>query len=125
MKPRPTDAGFTLIEALVALTILVLSLSGFYQALIAGTRGTATVHRHERALSQALSLIERVGISLPLAAGEGQFDDGTSWRMTATAISGAGIRDGVTASWIEFVIIDRRGAQIAKLRTARQHLSHT
>jgi general secretion pathway protein I len=77
------DAGFTLVETLVALAVLALSLGVLFEV------ASDALHRTSRAekLSQAglalQTLLARVGADIPLEPGEpsGQLGNGLRWRM--------------------------------------------
>ena len=84
MWPGHREEGFTLIEVIVAFTILALSLAAVMQAFSTGLSGLRQSQAHGLGLMQARSKLSEVGRSIPLEAGEteGELSDGTSWRVT-------------------------------------------
>ena len=63
------EAGFTLLEVLVALAILGVALVASMQALSGALAGTRRAEAAGQALLTARSLLDRVGTELPIAAG--------------------------------------------------------
>lgn len=119
-------AGFTLLEALVALAILagttatVLSLLVANRSLQAGT---------EERLQDALwaeALLGQIGLNVPLNAGEvsGVSPDGRSWSITIAPFSdGEEPRAARARSLFEVIVRIRRtalSAPVIELRTLRR-----
>jgi len=77
------DAGFTLVEVVVALAILALSLSVVFVAMSDGTWRVGQADAATRAGSLVQSLLARAGTEVPLREGraEGQFADGFGWTL--------------------------------------------
>lgn len=77
-------AGFTLIEVIVAFTILAVALVALMQAFSGGLRGLAAAETQAIAVAHARAKLEEVGVTLPLAPGEfaDVFEDGYRWRVT-------------------------------------------
>jgi general secretion pathway protein I len=82
-RRRGRQAGFTLIEIVVALAILAVALGALFQAFSTGLRATTVADRQAAAVILAQSLLERIGQDIPLAAGEraGVSDDGLRWSI--------------------------------------------
>jgi general secretion pathway protein I len=78
-----TEAGFTLIEIVVALAILSLSLGVLFSVISDGIRRTDQAGKMARASSLAQSLLAQVGAELPVRRGEttGEAADGFRWRL--------------------------------------------
>jgi general secretion pathway protein I len=76
-------AGFTLLEVLVAFTILSLALTALVQAFASGIGGIGVTEGYTTAVMHARSLIDRVGTELPLVVGEssGYLDDRYAWTL--------------------------------------------
>ncbi len=75
--------GFTLLEVLIAFTILAVALVALLRAFSSGLRGLDAAEGAAAALQHARSKIEEVGTVIPLEAGEhgGEFEDGTRWSI--------------------------------------------
>lgn len=80
---RSDERGFTLLEVLVALAILVFGLAAFYQALGGGLQAGVSAEREWRAIEAADRLLTELGRSTPLRDGEatGEFPDGQRWTL--------------------------------------------
>jgi general secretion pathway protein I len=78
-----SDAGFTLLEVIVALAILALSLGVIFQTVsnAIGRTAQAEAFTHARWLAQ--SLLAQVGHEIPAGAGEmtGEDGHGHRWRL--------------------------------------------
>lgn len=85
--PSPCARGFTLVEMLVAFTILAVALVALMQVFGTGFRGLRASEAHARAVMQARSTLERVGTEVPLQPGEwaGTFEDGSRWTTRVRA----------------------------------------
>ena len=81
---RRRSRGFALAEALVAVAIAAVTLSGFYGALSVSARLERTSEAQAEAVLLATSVMDRVGIDIPLRPGtvlqdrEGE----RTWRLT-------------------------------------------
>ena len=78
--------GFTLLEILVAFAIMAMALGGLTLAFTSGLRAVDRSAAVSQATLQAQSLLDQVGISIPLDDGgaTGRFDDGTRWSIAIT-----------------------------------------
>ena len=68
---RPTirdEAGFTLVEVVVAFAVVVLVLASIYHAVAGAYRGEARAQVRDQALAQARAHLEVIGIEQPLRA---------------------------------------------------------
>lgn len=82
-RARSGECGFTLIEVLVAFAILAVGL-GFLMNVIANVVGrTAEADMRVGALQVAQSLIDRVGVDVPLEDGpsDGDSTDRYQWHL--------------------------------------------
>ena len=98
-QPRASSAttgGFTLIEVLVAFTIMALALGALLQTFATGLRNLGTAESYTAAALRARSKLAEIGQTLPLEAGEqsGELDDGFEWRAVVEPYAPA-IPEGV------------------------------
>jgi general secretion pathway protein I len=81
MRLREED-GFTLIETLIALVIMIAVATMLYRGFSGGLRAANTADSAEEALLVAQSRLAGLGIETPLGAGEQQGQDGdVLWRI--------------------------------------------
>ena len=90
--------GFTLLEALVALAVLGMVLSGAFGVFSSSLKGLS---RGDERLTVALfaeSLLGRADLDLAQGEGEvgGRTADGMTWRVTRQAFDLAAVNDGLT-----------------------------
>lgn len=81
---RGGERGFTLMEVLVAFSILTVALGGLLLAFTNGLRTTERAVTISTATLQAQSLLEAVGKSIPVREGrtDGILEDGSRWRIS-------------------------------------------
>ena len=80
---RPNSVmGFSLVEVLVAFSILALSLGVLMALFSSGLRNTGIAHEYSRAVILAESKLAEAGVTEPLVLGEqqGAFDGQYRWR---------------------------------------------
>ncbi|HEV2956472.1 MAG TPA: type II secretion system protein [Xanthobacteraceae bacterium] len=91
-------AGFTLVEIIVALAILVLSLNVILPAISDALWRTSEAEAQAEAASLARSLLVEAGTAVPLndGAAAGQFENGFRWHLHVapygSAAQGATVR---------------------------------
>ncbi len=80
-KWRPS--GFTLLEVLVAVTLLALAMAVFMQLFSRGVNNADVADHYAKAAMLAESKLATVGVESVLAEGEssGKFDDDYAWRL--------------------------------------------
>ena len=87
IKPsRSGQFGFSLLEVLVAFSILSLSLGVLMRIFSGDGRLAGMAEDHSRAIVVAESLLANAGVETPLHPGEfsGQFDQQFSWTLRVT-----------------------------------------
>ena len=83
--PRPPpadDAGFTLLEVLVAFVIAALALGVLFEGAVEGLRSTRVSDRTEEALTRARSHLATVGHGVALRPTTQEGEDGTSFHWS-------------------------------------------
>ncbi len=87
---RP-DAGFTLLEVLVALTVLAISLATLFDIFSGTIRRQSGLQDERAAILLVQSKLDEVGVTLPIADGvtEGAFENGFGWRLQIEAYPAA------------------------------------
>lgn len=113
MTPTPQrtgEAGFTLLEFLVAFAILVAVASALMAAFAVAVRGDHQAAFTTRATLLARSRLATVGVETPLVPGvsTGRLANGTVWQVAIrpdrTVASGAGRAIG--CYWVEVTVFD-------------------
>lgn len=81
--PARSDAGFTLVETLVALAVFALAFGGIYRAFDGGWRALRRAQLDVEAVEVAKSSLAAVGVETPLTEGRqtGRTADGVSWQI--------------------------------------------
>ena len=84
-RNQPTS-GFTLIEVLVALTVLAISLGIIFSLFSAGLTGKRTAEDYEQATLFAESKLNSLGVDEPIQLGNtfGRINDRFSWNARVT-----------------------------------------
>jgi general secretion pathway protein I len=87
--------GFTLLEILVAFTILAIALTAIIQAFSQGLRASSVAEERATLVMLARSKLAEVGHSIPLEETEqsGDFEDGLGWQLTIRSPQDSG-QDG-------------------------------
>jgi general secretion pathway protein I len=98
-KPAAAEAGFTLLEVVVAVAIAGLALVGLFQAGSGGLFAVDTAARAEEALQRAQSHLAAVGRDAALVEGDLSGDDGGGyhWRLQ---VQPAAQRQGVAGDGV-------------------------
>lgn len=76
--------GFTLLEVIIAFTILAIAMSALLQVFGTGLKGLRTAEGYTLAVMHARSKMSELGTLIPLQDGEqsGEFDDGFRWSVS-------------------------------------------
>ena len=77
--------GFSLLEILVAFTLLALAMGVVMQIFSRGVNGATLADRYAKATMYAESMLASVGTELKEGASDGKFDDDFSWAMAVRA----------------------------------------
>ncbi len=88
LKNRGRARGFTLLEVIVAFTILSVALIGLLQAFTTGMRGLSAAQASAAAVMHARSKMDEIGQVIALEESElsGEFGDGYRWEVRITRI---------------------------------------
>ena len=89
---RPTlstspQAGFTLLEVLIALVIVMVALGGLLDGGVLGLRSAHASQKHEQAASLARSYLAEQSVALQPGERSGDAGDGFVWRVAIRPIS--------------------------------------
>jgi len=86
MTGRRACRGFSLLEVLVAFTILAMLLGALFQVFSGGLRAASAGERYTRATVIAQSRLAALGAEQPLREGvfSGTTDDAYGWRVTVS-----------------------------------------
>jgi general secretion pathway protein I len=89
MRPKQ-NSGFTLIEVLIAFTILALVLGVIFPTLSSGLSHERTARLATARVLEARSILDGLGIEDPLDEGtiEGRLVTGEVWTLTVSLIEG-------------------------------------
>lgn len=114
--------GFTLIEVLVAFTILSLSLVALYQGFSVGLKTSQRAERVHMAVALAKSQLARVGTEVVLdgQGAQGTYDGGYRWRIEAEPFELPEENKYLVPYQVTVSVIDdRNGRELVVLKTLR------
>jgi general secretion pathway protein I len=119
---RRNEAGFTLIEVVVAFAIVTIILAALYQAIAGAWRGFARTQVREETLVLARAQLEAIGVEEPLQAGErsGTYASGVAWRLTLEPAGTASSRG--RAFQVVLEALDAGGKPLLRLETFKLDL---
>lgn len=85
----PANSGFSLLEVLVAFTLLAIAMAVLMQIFSRGVNGADIADRYAKAAMMAESKLATVGLAEVLAEGEtsGQFDEDYQWQLSVRLYS--------------------------------------
>jgi hypothetical protein len=120
----PSRRGFTLIEALVAFTILTLVMSQLLEGAGGGARNDARADFLLRAVREGRSQLDALGVETPISVGEqtGRYPDGLLWRLTVEPYRETQAASGLgrTAAYLARLTVRRpNGTDALTLTTVR------
>ena len=109
MRDSRSDAGFTLLEVIVAFAILSIALGLMSQGFATGYRNQATAQERLADIELARSLIAEIGVTKPLEAGRqtGELRDGRVWSVDISAFAIQGQASGPQPYWIRVTVAAR------------------
>lgn len=83
--PRPSDKGFTLIETLIAISILAISLVTIMQLFSGGLKSSTLSDEYTRGIFHAREKMDEILLAGDLTEGviDGEFEDGFKWKAEA------------------------------------------
>lgn len=122
-KNRSDDAGFTLIEALVALAIVAAVLSSIGAAIAATVRGTRAIDERLSLASTAEAVLTALPSRALLKPGRRNgMTGGHRWRIDVSPMPTAVAGDGPPPRWIPLAVdirLQRPGGGIVQMKTVR------
>ena len=93
---RQSQAGFSLIEVLIALTILALSLAAFYQSFTIGAKTSHSAQMRTAAAMFAQSVMATKGVSALLEPGHDSGTDSAGFRWAVDVDEAMPVDDSLT-----------------------------
>lgn len=120
---RTSDAGFGIIEAIVALAIISFALPALYKAMAGAYKAEGRMKVHEAALVLARSQLDAVGSDGTIQPGtfSGTYENGLPWQLTVSALSDNGSTGPAKSRpyWIVLEAYDRGGVRLLRFQTAK------
>src|SRR5262249_29749291 len=119
---RRHNAGFTVVEVLVAFAIVTIVLAALYQTVAGAYRGYGGGQVGEQTLVLARAQLEAVGIEPPLQPGEstGTYATGVAWHLTVEPVETVSYKG--RAFRVLLQALDRGGRSILRLETFKLDL---
>ncbi|MDH5748306.1 MAG: prepilin-type N-terminal cleavage/methylation domain-containing protein [Rhodospirillales bacterium] len=121
LKRSAPEAGFTLVEVLVAFVILSVFLGVLYQTFSYGLRGSDNARQYSTAVLYAESLLADFESEKLLAEGEseGDLSDGFHWKTSVRALetngeSSVGLKT-VTSYDVEVTVYWKFGTEVKSI----------
>jgi prepilin-type N-terminal cleavage/methylation domain-containing protein len=115
MGDSRNESGFTLLEVLVALVIMIVGLAAYYFAFGSGLLAAESAERSLRNVQAAANLIDQLGHSVPVEEGSasGELPDGRRWRLRVEPFSSFDAQDTPSPVVAHVVTLDvfQSGAQ--------------
>lgn len=121
LRSGTARAGFTLLEVLIALTILAVSVGVLFTSFSMTAGGTRVAHSDVEIASAAQSVLARVGVDIPLRPGEqsgtvGELD----WVVTIVPYAGRADASALSVIPLEISLkIQKSGVDALSLKSLR------
>jgi len=114
---RRHDAGFTVVEVVVAFAIVTIVVAALYPAIAGAYRSYARAQVREQTMALARAQLEAVGIEGPLQPGEstGRYPTGVAWRLAVEPVDASSHRG--RAFRIVLETLDLGGQPLLRLET--------
>lgn len=119
------ENGFTLVETLIAFTILAVSMVVILQSFTTGLRSLETAESYARAAMMAQSKLVEFGTLETIKSGQfgGELDDGFTWRAAVepyeTGDAGTGVVGRALSAYRIDLTVTWRGGREVTLSTLR------
>jgi general secretion pathway protein I len=98
--PRGDEAGFTIIEVLVALAVVAVALAAIGAVAATSIRGTRTLEQHVALVQSARAIVTGLPKRAELAIGQMSGDyAGHRWRLDVAPFIGAAAETSATSPW--------------------------
>lgn len=121
MRPKRNN-GFTLIEVLIAFAILALVLGVVFRTLSSGLGHERTARLATARVLEARSILDQLGINLPLEEGliEGRLATGEVWTLTVSLVEPAANDKNLTSpinAYLAELSVAGEDGRILRLKT--------
>lgn len=96
-----TDAGFTIIEVLVALAVVAICLAAIGSLVATTLRGVNAIERHVALAETARAVVATIAphARVPMGVTSGEMS-GYPWRIVASPWTGGGVAPTADSPWI-------------------------
>jgi len=123
MRAERVQSGYSLIEALVALTVLALTLTVLMRIFGGGLRNIDLAAQYTDAVVIAEAQLAAVGTLVPVVPGtsDGEHADRYHWTRTIAEYPSADlIADAATSDWTAYrVVVDVEWQNLSRTRTVQ------